>query len=82
MKRMMCILLALCLLAALTACGEGEKTVVATDSVMETATPTTEPTTEATLSPEEKLLSSLPERTRQAYKLGLVELEQLEDLTR
>lgn len=78
----MCILLTLCLLVALTACGEGEKTVVATDSVMEIATPTTEPTTEATLSPEEKLLSTLPERTRQAYELGLVELEQLEDLER
>lgn len=82
MKRMMCILLTLCLLAALTACGEGEKTVVATDSVMEATTPITEPTTEATLSPEEQLLSSLPESTRQAYEVGLVALEQLEDLER
>ena len=30
----------------------------------------------------EQLLASLPERTRQAYEVGLVTLEQLEDLDR
>lgn len=82
MKRLICCLLVLCLTLSLAACGGGENTVVATESVMETTVPTTEPTTEATLSPEEQLLSSIPERTRQAYELGLVALEQLEDLER
>lgn len=81
MKRMMCILLSLAMLLSMTACGGKTETVATTENVMETtAAPTTEPATEPTLSHEEQLLASLSERTRQAYEVGLVSLEQLEDL--
>lgn len=81
MKRMIGIFLALAMLLSLTACGEQTETTAVTENIMETSTlPATEPTTEPTLSREEQLLASLPERTRQAYELGLVEPEQLEDL--
>lgn len=79
MKRMISLWMALALLLSLTACGEKTETIATTERVMETVA-TTPATTEATLSPEDQLLSSLPERIRQAYELGLVELEQLEDL--
>lgn len=89
MKRMACLSLALSLLLSLAACGGGSETISASEHVMETTEsvtgPTafvTEPTTQPTLSPEEQLLNSLPERTRQACELGLVGLEQLEDLDR
>lgn len=79
MKRMISLWMALALLLSLTACGEKTETIATTERVMETVA-TTPATTEATLSPEDQLLSSLPERIRQAYELGLVELETLEDL--
>lgn len=76
MKRGIVLLLVLALL--LSGCGAGnapaETTVVET-----TAEPTAEPTTVPTLSPEELLLQSLPETLRQAYEIGFVELETLED---
>ena len=82
MKRMIGIFLALAMLLSLTACGEKAETMAVTESVTETIAPVTEPTTEPALSHEEQLLSSLPERTRQAYEVGLVSLDQLEDLER
>lgn len=86
MKRIMCFLMVLCLLLPLIACGGNTETLPTMEIPVETAAPTTEPTaaptTEPTLSPEEQLLASLPERTRQAYALGLVALEQLEELER
>ena len=90
MKRMLSLLLVLTMVLSLFAgCGSTqteekaeEPMVAATTQPAETAEPTTEPTTEPTLSPEEQLLASLPERTRQAYEVGLVTLEQLEDLDR
>ena len=82
MKRMMALLLALVMLLALAACGgsaPAETTAPAT--VPENAgdgSPVTE--TEApTLSPEEMLYNSLPDRMQQAVDLGIVELSQLED---
>lgn len=81
MKRMMCIFLCLAMLLSMTACGGKAETVATTEAVMETTpAPTTPPTTEPTLRYEEQLLASVPERTRQAYEVGLVSLEQLEDL--
>lgn len=82
MKRMICGLLILSFLLSLTACGVESKKAVVAESVMETTAIelTVEPTTEPTLSHEEQLLASLPERTRKAYEIGLVELEQLEQL--
>ena len=44
-----------------------------------TAEIVTEPTTEPTLSPEELFVQSLPEKLRQAYELGIVELSLLEE---
>lgn len=82
MKRMIGLFLALAMLLPLTACGGKAETMAVTESIAETIAPATVPTTEPTLSQEAQLLSSLPDRTRQAYELGLVELEQLEDLER
>ena len=74
MKRWICLLLALSLL--LSGCGgKGEEAPQTEASVQIT----TEPVTEPTLSPEEQLYTSLPERLRQAVDLGIVALSQLED---
>lgn len=89
MKRMICLSLALSFLLSLAACGGGGETIPATTSLAQTDAPALEPTvaameatTEPTLSQEEQLFYSLPERVRQACELGLVELDQLEDLGR
>lgn len=90
MKRTLSMLLVLTtVLSLLTGCSGGGETAQAaqpTDDVMETAAAptevTTEPTTEPTLSPEEIFIASLPERIREGYKKGFVELEVLEDLER
>lgn len=86
MKRMTALLLALVMLLSLTACGASapaETAVPETAPVTEVPTEaTTEPTTEPTLSAEELFIQSLPEKLRQAYELGIVELSLLEDLER
>lgn len=91
MKRTWSFLLVLAmLLSLLTGCGgqnqeatqkapETEAVTPATEAAAELAT---EPAAESTLSPEEILYNSLPERMKQAVDVGLVEVSQLEDLTR
>ena len=44
--------------------------------------PVTEPVTEPTLSAEELFIQSLPEKLQEAYNLGIVDLDLLEDLQR
>lgn len=87
MKRMIALLLALVMVLSLTACGSSApvettapETVPAT--AVPTEAPTEAPTTEPTLSPEEVLYNSLPDRMKQAVDVGIVELNQLEDLER
>lgn len=88
MKRILCLLLAMVMLVSLlSGCGgKQEETVQAVpemESVMETtAASATELITEPTLSAEEVLYNSLPDRTKQAVDVGIVELEQLTDLNR
>lgn len=71
MKRAICLLLLLAML--MSGCGGA--------APVETTVPetTTAPTTEPTLSQEELLLQSLPEKLRQAYELGIAGLEILEN---
>lgn len=78
MKRRVCMLLMLT--SVLTGCGRKE--VPAEQTMQPMAEIVSTAVTEATLSAEDLLLSSLPERMRQAYEVGLVELEQLADLDR
>ena len=88
MKRTIALLLVFACLLSLTGCGssapaEGsapETSSVATEAPTET--PTEVPTTAPTLSPEEILYNSLPDRMKQAVDVGIVELSQLEDLSR
>jgi len=86
MKRIIALFLVLASLLSLCGCGgsaPAETTAPAAVPVTEATTePTAEPTTEPTLSPEEMLYNSLPERMRQAVDAGIVELSQLEDLSR
>lgn len=85
MKRLTAFVLALVMLLSLAACGASAPaaTEAPAAAVPETtAEPTTEPTTEPTLSAEELFLQSLPEKLQEAYALGIVELELLEDLDR
>ena len=89
MKRILSFLLILSMLASqLAGCGREKKAPAATTGVMETAVEITEvpeteaPTTAPTLSPEEVLYQSLPDRLKQAVDVGILELSQLEDLTR
>lgn len=84
MKRTIALLLVLASLLSLTACGgsaPAETTAPKTAPVV-TEAPTEAPTTEPTLSPEEVLYNSLPDRMKQAVDVGIVELSQLEDLSR
>ena len=88
MKRTIVLLLVLASLLSMTACDGStpaetpspKTTPVVTEAPTEASTEA--PTTEPTLSPEEQLLAALPERTRQAYELGIVPLELLWDLER
>lgn len=80
-KRMLSLLLVLSLL--LSGCGgiaAEEAVQAASETVAVEATQA--PTTEPTLSPEEELYNSLPDRLKQAVDVGIVELSQLEDLER
>ena len=81
MKRMLSLLLVLSLL--LSGCGgtAAEETVQSALEMAEVET-TQAPTTQPTLSPEEELYNSLPDRMQQAVDVGIVELSQLEDLER
>lgn len=83
MKKALCMLLALAMVFSLGACG-AEAVPETTAPVVTTAAPTTEPvpepTTEATLSPEEILYNSLTDRQKLAVDLGIVELSRMEDL--
>lgn len=80
-KRILSLLLVLSLL--LSGCG-GTAAEESAQSAPETAAveTTQAPTTEPTLSPEEELYNSLPGRMQQAVDVGIVELSQLDDLTR
>lgn len=85
MKQLLCLLLILVLLVPLlSGCGAEQKPVLTTEgTTAESATEATEaPTTEPPLNPEERLYNSLTERQRQAVDVGIVELSQLEDLSR
>lgn len=84
MKRIIALILTFATLLSLTACGgsaPAEPTAPETAPAV-TEAPTEAPTTEPTLSPEELFLQSLPEKLRQAYEMGIVELTLLEDLER
>jgi len=84
MKRTIALLLVLVSMLSLTACG-GSTPALATapeTAPVTTEAPTEASTTEPTLSPEEVLYNSLPDRMKQAVDLEIVELSQLEDLTR
>lgn len=66
----------------LSGCGSTVAPVVSipTETVpASSAEPTTEPNTEPTFSAEELFIQSLPEKLRQAYELGIVELALLEE---
>ena len=84
MKRLLSMLLVLTMvLSLLTGCSDGGETAQAaqpTDGVTEA--PAEAPTTEPTLSSEEVLYNSLPDRMKQAVDVGIVKLSQLEDLER
>lgn len=89
MKRTICLLMALAMLASvLSGCGGKQEEAVQAapkvENIAETAAAevTEAPTTELALSPEEMLYNSLPDRMRQAVDAGIVELSQLEDLER
>ena len=87
MKQTMSLLLVLAMLLSLFAgCGTSmpdESTGEFTEEAILEATlqpaETAEATTEPTLSPEEVLYNSLPDRMKQAVDLGIVELSQMED---
>lgn len=87
-KRVVCWILLACFWMNLAGCGmqKGDsldaKDTALPESRVTEAAQTLEPTTAPTLSREEQLMQTLPERMRQAYEAGLVELEQLEDLER
>lgn len=79
-KKAISLFLACLLTLSLAACGG--KAPEAPAAAQVPVPETTEATTAPTLSPEEQLIASLPEKVRQAYDLGLVKLELLEDLDR
>lgn len=87
MKKLIAVLLLVSML--LSGCGSAAAPAEPVDretepktTIAPTAEPTAEPTTEPTLSPEELFIQSLPEKLRQAYDLGIVELALLEELDR
>lgn len=79
MKRILSLLLILSML--LSGCG-GAGEQPAQVQPEETAASVVETTAEPTLSPEEVLYNSLPEKMRNAVDLGIAELGTLDDLTR
>lgn len=82
MKRILSLLLVLAML--LSGCGGGTEKETAKPAPETVSAPeaTEAPITEPTLSPEEVLYNSLPDRMKQAVDVGIVELLQLEDLDR
>lgn len=84
MKRIMSLLMVFSLLLSGCGGGEPEEAVKATAAAAEDSVPeaTRTPTTEPTLSPEEVLYNSLPDRMKQAVDVGILELSQLEDMDR
>ena len=87
MKRLTTLLLVFVMVLSLTACGSAPAGMVPAKIMPETISelttePTSEPTTEPTLSAEELFIQSLPEKLRQAYELGIVDLTLLEELER
>lgn len=89
MKRTICLLMALAMLASvLSGCGGKQEEAVQAapkvENIAETAAEevTEAPTTEPALSAEEVLYASLPEKVRYAVDLGIVELGSLDDLAR
>lgn len=90
MKRMLSLLLmAAMLISVLSGCGgDGEQPARAQRTETEaaaaetTAAPTPEPATAPTVSQEELLYNSLPDRMKQAVDVGIVELSQMENLDR
>lgn len=87
MKRLTTLLLVFVMVLSLTACGSAPAGMVPAKIMPETISelttePTSEPTTEPTLSAEELFIQSLPEKLRQAYELGIVDLTLLEALER
>ena len=92
MKKAICLLLIMVmLLSALSGCGSKQDAVVqaapetegiADASAVDSVETVTEVAAEPTLSSEEVLYNSLPDRMKQAVDVGLAELSQLEDLSR
>ena len=87
MKRLTTLLLVFVMVLSLTACGSAPAGMVPAKIMPETISelttePTSEPTTEPTLSAEELFIQSLPEKLRQAYELGIVDLTLLKALER
>ncbi len=87
LKRGMCFALTCLMVMSMAACGGGGETAPETSSLIAATETTSAPVettvvTEPTLSEEERLIASLPEKVRQAYDLGLVELELLKDIDR
>ena len=84
MKRIVTLLLVAVMVLSLSGCGGNAPVETAPVETLPvpTAEPTTEPATEPTLSPEELFIQSLPEKIRQAYELGIVDLALLEELER
>ncbi len=82
------LLLLLACLLTLTACGASKPEAAPSADPVQTQAagvvpePKAAPTTEPALSPEELLLSSLPDTVKAACDLGLVELSMLTDLDR
>lgn len=84
MKGIIALIVIFATLLSLAACGSSApmETLPAETVPEATAEPTMEPTTEPTLSAEELFIRTLPEKLRQAYEIGIVELTLLEDLER
>ncbi len=87
LKRGLSIFLICLMVLSMAGCGgaapeTAPTTAPAVQAEVPETTQATETSTEPTLSAEEILINSLPEKVRQAYDLGLVELELLEDLDR
>ncbi len=83
-QKALALLLVLLTVLSMTGCGSAAPETAPTAATTAAAEipETTEAPTEPTLSAEEILIASLPEKVRQAYDLGLVELDLLEDLDR
>lgn len=86
MKRYLSMLLVIAMCLSAAACGGATEAPMTAQTAPTAVTvitePATEPTTEPTLSPEAVFYNSLPHRMQEAVDAGLVEPEELTDLSR